>query len=123
MPAPRDERHRLLDILASIHLIRERLAGETLATLTRNLEKLDSIERRLEIISEASRHIPAPMQDLHPEIPWRGVADFGNILRHAYDGVEYERLWRVLQDELEPLRLAILDLYERLRRPGDPNPP
>jgi len=41
------------------------------------------IERCLEIISEASRHIPDDAKARHPEIPWRRVADIGNRIRHS----------------------------------------
>jgi uncharacterized protein with HEPN domain len=43
-----------------------------------------SVERSLEIISEASRLLPNELKEARPEIPWRKVADFGNVLRHAY---------------------------------------
>jgi hypothetical protein len=30
-------------------------------------------------------HIPQELKEKHPEIDWRGFADIGNVLRHAYD--------------------------------------
>jgi uncharacterized protein with HEPN domain len=44
-----------------------------------------AMERYLERLSEASRHVPQELKEKHPEVDWRGVADIGNVLRHAYD--------------------------------------
>ena len=45
-----------------------------------------AVERCLEIISEASRDVPPEIQESYPEIPWRQIADSGNVFRHVYDG-------------------------------------
>jgi len=39
--------------------------------------------RNLEIVSEASRHVPANLKTKAAHIPWREIADFGNIIRHG----------------------------------------
>jgi uncharacterized protein with HEPN domain len=41
-----------------------------------------AVTRCLEIISEASRRIPAEVKARHPSIPWRQMADAGNKYRH-----------------------------------------
>ncbi len=46
-----------------------------------------AVERYLERLSEASRHVPDALKEKHPNIDWRGVADLGNVLRHAYDAM------------------------------------
>jgi len=43
-----------------------------------------AVERLLETISEALRHIPVDMKAKEPKINWRRLADLGNWLRHAY---------------------------------------
>jgi uncharacterized protein with HEPN domain len=45
---------------------------------------LASVGGGLEIISEASRHIPDDLKELAPDIPWRQIAAIGNLLRHEY---------------------------------------
>lgn len=51
-----------------------------------------AVERCLEIVSEASRYVPRQAKARHPEIVWRGVADFGNVLRHDYPNVRDRRV-------------------------------
>jgi uncharacterized protein with HEPN domain len=61
-------------------------------------------ERLLEIISEASRHIPEDIKGREVEIPWQRVADLGNRLRHAYHRVDPDILWQIVKHDLAPLR-------------------
>jgi uncharacterized protein with HEPN domain len=44
-----------------------------------------AVVRALEIISEASRRLPAELKDRHPEIDWIAVTAAGNIYRHEYE--------------------------------------
>ena len=41
-----------------------------------------AVTRCLEVISEASRRLPAVLKDRHPAIPWKNIAAAGNIYRH-----------------------------------------
>jgi uncharacterized protein with HEPN domain len=58
------------------------------------------VEGGLEIISEAGRRLSSALKARHDNIPWKKAADFCNILRHEYEHVAYEVLWRVAQDDL-----------------------
>ena len=78
---------RLADIIEAIERIRHVLDGVSLTTFELDWEKRRLVERGLEVISEASRHLPDDMKARHPAIPWPKVAGIGNILRHAYDHV------------------------------------
>ena len=46
-------------------------------------------------------------QELGAGIPWRNVANTGNILRHAYHREEFEAIWAIYTDDLDPLEAAI----------------
>lgn len=72
----------------------------------------DSVERNIERLSEASRHLPSVLTDLHPEIPWRAIADIGNVFRHAYDDLDVEMTWRVVERDIVPLKFAVQNLIE-----------
>lgn len=64
------------------------------------------VERGIEIISEASRHLPDDLKARHPEIPWPKVSGIGNVLRHEYQKIAHDVLWHVVQDDLPPLERA-----------------
>jgi uncharacterized protein with HEPN domain len=66
-----------------------------------------AIERNIEIISEASRRLPAAMKARHPEVPWRDIAAIGNILRHEYPAVNRDIIWRIATEDIRPLAPAM----------------
>jgi uncharacterized protein with HEPN domain len=94
---------RLVDIIEAIELIRAELAGMTIQAFRTERRKQWLVERGLEIISEASRRLPDAMKARHPIIPWSKVAGIGNILRHDYEHIAYDVLWRVVHDDLPTL--------------------
>ena len=57
---------RLLDIVEAIDLLRNELAGVSLAALELDRRKRWIVERGIEIISEASRRLPEQMKERHP---------------------------------------------------------
>ena len=47
------------------------------------------------------------------------MADFGNVLRHGYDGVVDARVWEIVTDDLPPLKAAV----EAMLREGEAGEP
>jgi uncharacterized protein with HEPN domain len=105
--ADRTER-RLRDMLDAIEQIEGMLAEKTLEDLNGDRYLRAAYERFLEILSEASRHVPPDLKDAFPDIPWRRIADIGNHLRHAYQQIDTEVLWNIHPGgELDLLRSAV----------------
>jgi uncharacterized protein with HEPN domain len=75
---------RIAHIDMAIDNIRIAMAGQTKASFAADVMLRMAVERLLEIISEASRHIPPDTKVTEPNINWRRLADLGNWLRHAY---------------------------------------
>ena len=88
---------RLADVIEAIERIRRVLDGVTLEAFEQNWEKRWLVERGIEIISEASRHLTDDIKERRTEIPWPKVAGVGNVLRHAYDHVAPDVLWKLAQ--------------------------
>jgi uncharacterized protein with HEPN domain len=97
---------RLTDIIEAIEIIRSEMAGVTLTAFEPDRRKRWLVERGIEIISEASRHLSEELKARHPEIPWPKVAGIGNVLRHEYEDVAHDVLWHVVRDDLPPLEQA-----------------
>lgn len=99
---------RLLHIKESIGNIRQLLDGKKIEQVRSERVTRAAFERFLEVISEASRHVPDEWRrSFGPEIPWSRIAHFGNVLRHAYDAVDVDVLWSVYKNDLDPLEHAI----------------
>ncbi len=105
---------RLNDIIDAIDQIHALLKNKTYPDLTADKVAKAAFERFLEILSEASRHVPENLKVTRPDIPWRRVSDIGNHLRHAYDRVDGEILWEVYSNgDLVVLREAVADFLKR----------
>lgn len=72
------------------------------------------VERCVEIVSEASRHIPQDLKSRYPAIPWRRIRDIGNVLRHGYSSVDDRIIWRVATRSLPELAIALNDMLASL---------
>ncbi len=72
-----------------------------------------AVTRCLEIISEATRRLPEPLKARHPHLPWRDIADAGNVYRHEYDNVAADFVFKTATADL-PLLLAAVE--QELRR-------
>jgi uncharacterized protein with HEPN domain len=66
-----------------------------------------AVERCIEVISEASRHIPDDVKAKHPEIPWPDVAAIGNVFRHEYHNIAARIVWGTVVLHLAPLEIAV----------------
>lgn len=93
--ADRTLRLYLEDIREAIGLIEQYCHARQRQDLDREPMLRQAIERNIEIISEASRRVPAAMKTRHAEVPWRDIAAIGNILRHEYPAVNRDIIWRI----------------------------
>ena len=100
----------------AIDLIERYAHGRQRADLDRDPMLRQAIERNIEIISEASRRLPADVKERYPEIPWPAIAAIGNVLRHEYYAVELDVIWRVATQDLRPLASAVDTLLAEVLR-------
>lgn len=35
---------------------------------------------------------------MYPEIPWKNIAGFRDVVIHGYFGVNLDRVWRIIKD-------------------------
>lgn len=87
-------------------------AAKTIRSFTKNIKfyqyegdrKLQlAVERAIEIIGEAARHISKDFQNEHSEIPWRGIIGQRHMLAHEYGEIKQERMWIVASERIPEL--------------------
>ena len=101
-----DPRARLEHILEAIGEIEGFASGRTFQDYLSQGWLRFATQRGIEIVSEASRGLPADLKARHPEIPWADIAGIGNILRHGYDSLDHAVIWGVVENDLPPLKAA-----------------
>lgn len=103
----RSVKTRIQDILDAIDGIRDTVADATFEDYCQSWSMRRATERGIEIISEASRHIPAELQQQFPDIPWQDIASIGNKLRHEYARLDDRIIWNVTRKHLDALERAV----------------
>jgi len=76
----------------------------------------DAVIRNFGVIGEAPKRVPENDRGRHPEIPWRGLAGFRDVLIHQDEGVDPETVWRIIEHELPAIRAAILKVLPPLEQ-------
>jgi uncharacterized protein with HEPN domain len=99
---------RIDDILEAIDKI-ERYTYDFDFDAWQNDEKtIDAVIRNLEIIGEASSHLPIEIQEQYEDVPWGMMKGIRNILAHEYFGVDLEILWKTIKEDLPNLKKRLL---------------
>jgi uncharacterized protein with HEPN domain len=105
-------------MIEAIERIRRVLGDTPLETFEADWERQWLVERGVEIVSEASRHLPADLKARHPDIPWQKVAGIGNVLRHNYENIAAPVMWKLARDDLEALEAVCREEFEAIKGQG-----
>ena len=106
----RSVRLRLNDITRAIDGALNTIAGVDFEAFANIYHMPRTIERCIEIVSEATRHLPDEIKSRYPDIPWRQIAGIGNVLRHDYDLVDQRIIWEVATVHFPRLRAAMVEV-------------
>ena len=112
---PRRAEPAIQVLLDTIARVEAKTTGKTFADFQADWELRFIVQRAIEIISEASRRLPDEIKATRPEIRWRSIAGIGNVLRHEYHAISDKVIWDVVQDELEPLCIAVEAIAANLK--------
>jgi uncharacterized protein with HEPN domain len=97
----------LRDILHHIELATQFVEGLDRESFKADVRTVYAVTRCLEILSEASRRLPAELKARHPAIPWKQMAGAGNVYRHDYEDVAAQLVWDTVRHALPLLKAAI----------------
>jgi len=97
---PRDWKFRIQDILEAIDRINRYTQDMDYSGWQQDEKTVDAVIRNLEIIGEAASHMPAEIEELHSNVPWKEMRGIRNVLAHEYFGVDLEVIWRTIREDL-----------------------
>jgi len=106
----------LNDILFSIGLIEEYVAGVKFSTFEESHDIQDKVLRRLEIIAEAAKKLPGEIRKQYPHIPWKSIIGLRNIITHAYDEVNLEEVWEIVTKYLSETKKQIEEIRSTFQK-------
>lgn len=74
----------------------------------------DGVLRNLQTLSESTQRLSDMVKQKHPEVDWRGLSGFRNVLVHDYLGVDLNTIWQLVEDRLPALRLSMQAIQAEL---------
>ena len=70
----------------------------------------DAVIRNLQTMAESSQRLSESTKAIAPDVPWRAISGFCNIIVHDYLGVDLDMVWQVVSSDLPLLQAALLKI-------------
>jgi uncharacterized protein with HEPN domain len=61
---------------------------------------VDAVIRNFEVLGEACKRVSEDLRSTNTFIEWKKISDFRNILIHHYFGINYEIMWKIIEEYL-----------------------
>lgn len=100
----------LADILTAIIDVEQFIASMTFEGFEEDRKTINAVIRSLEVLGEATKHIPASFRNKHSDIPWSKMAGMRDVLIHDYMGVDLMTVWKVAKERLPEIKRLVAGL-------------
>ena len=100
----------LLDIAEALRRLQAFTEGMDAAAFLADLKTQAAVLHEITIAGEAAKRLSAGFRERHAHIPWRRLAGMRDKLIHAYDEVDLQHVWWVIEKDVPPLRASIQPL-------------
>jgi uncharacterized protein with HEPN domain len=72
--------------------------------------------RRLQTLAESTQRVSEDLKATMPDIAWRNIAGFRNILVHDYlGGIDLDIIWEVVNTYLPSLKAKLEEVLEEMQ--------
>ncbi len=105
---------KVKDVLKAINLIQEFTQNQTLASFIKSELLQSAVIRQFEIIGEAGSKISEQTHRAFPNIQWRSIKAFRNLLIHEYFKVDAAEVWTTIQNDLPGLQEQMVEILSSL---------
>ncbi|HEY3323191.1 MAG TPA: DUF86 domain-containing protein [Planctomycetota bacterium] len=102
----RSDRAFLEDIIEAIARI-EKYASKGRAAFDTDELIQNWMVHHIQIIGEATGKISDALKAQHPEVPWAVIKAMRNVLVHFYFGINLEKVWKTVVEDLPVLKAQI----------------
>jgi uncharacterized protein with HEPN domain len=110
----RDARLYLEDILFASQKVLRYTAGFSSEQFRQDDRTYDAVIRNLEIIGEAARNMPDDIRGRFPEVEWRSISAFRNLLAHEYFAIRDEIIWDIVQNKVPQLYESVQNILSKI---------
>lgn len=93
----------LLDMLQAARQIQEYTSGLQEPDFLRSRRDQDAVLLQFTVLGEMAKRVSLEFQKVHPEIPWRKIMGFRNVVVHDYFQVDVHRVWKIASRDISDL--------------------
>lgn len=97
----------IIDSIKNIESFMKKVSKES---FFKNKEKQSAVIRQIEVIGEAVKNLPLEFKDKHPDVPWKDIVGMRDKLIHHYFGVDVEKVWITLKEDIPKLKKQIKEI-------------
>ena len=72
----------------------------------------DAVLRNLQTMAVSTQRLSDDLKTAHSEVDWYKISGFRNVLVHDYLGVDLERVWLIIENDLPGLKRAIINMLQ-----------
>ncbi len=102
----------LKHIFECVNKIEEYLKGISKEEFLKNTQLQDAIIRRIEVMGEAIKNLPIEFVTKYPSFPWSDIAKTRDKFIHQYFGIDLERVWKTVKENIPELKKKIIEIIE-----------
>ena len=109
----RDYRLYLQDIFECIERVENYISGLSYEEFAHDQKTVDAVLRNIEIVGEATKHIPDDIRNKYPDVPWRKMAGMRDKVMHSYFDVIYTIVWETATHDLPSVKSGIREVLDK----------
>lgn len=114
MKRKRDLLVYLEDILESAVYISQYLMDFSEHEFYNSTEKQDAVLRRIQIIGEAAKYLPADFRNKWNDTPWKEIAGMRDIIVHEYFGITLGMIWKTATEDIPKLEVQVAEIIKAM---------
>ena len=116
MSKAKDDLLYISHVVDSIKAIELYTKGADFKAFCSNPMMYDAVVRKLQILAESTQRISEKIKKENPEVPWRDMSGFRNILVHDYlEGIDPEAVWDVITLDLPKLKESFQNIEDNCK--------
>ena len=92
-------------------------AQQTIESFLKSTLLIRAVTSSFEIAGEATKNLSKEFREAHPEVGWRDMAGFRDVLIHGYFGIDETQLWKGAK-EFAPdaiVKIKAMSEYQEVR--------
>ena len=97
----------LQDILDAMNKVQSFVSNIDYEAFKNDDKTAYAVIRALEVIGEATKHVPDNVRQKYPGVPWQDMAGMRDVLIHAYFGVDIETVWLTVTEKISQIKPLI----------------